>query len=150
MGEGVMVPSDQGEEIPSLRKIDKMPSGEAQDKRKALHRGLAGPGKIDGVRAPVHLPLNAGRGLETNNRRFLRGGTQAPSQQIPEDADTATIPGSSEFFKEPLSSNLGIFFQNIFDGILKGIKFTGPERGFALPLRYNEVVALIPLLLSLP
>lgn len=148
MGEGVMVSSDQGEKIPSLSKIDKMPSGEAQDKGKALHRGFAGLGKIDGVRAPVHLPLNAGRGLKTNNRRFPWGGTQAPPQQIPEDADAARIPGSAEFFKEPLSGNLGIFFQNIFDSIFKGIKFTGPERGRAV--RFNKVVALIPLLLSFP
>jgi len=88
------VAANQGEKIPLRGKVDVMPAGEPQDVGKALDRSFAGLQELDGVRAPVHLSLQAGLGLEADDGRFFRAGPQT-AQPIPEDADAPVVSGGA-------------------------------------------------------
>jgi len=71
-----------------------MPAGETEDVGETLYDGFAGLQEPDRVRAPVHLPLKTGLGLEADDGRLLRAGPETP-QPIPEDADAPVVAGSA-------------------------------------------------------
>jgi hypothetical protein len=145
--EGILVTSDQGEKIPPRGEVDKMPPREAEDVRETLHGGFAGS-ELDGVRAPIHLPLKPRPGLEADDGRFLGSGPEAP-KPVPEDTDAAVITGSTEFFKEPLTGNMRIFLQESLNRLFKGIKFPGPLGRASASIRQQNIMTLIPQMLVL-
>ena len=143
MREGLLVTSDQGEKIPPWGEVDKLPPGEAQDVRETLDPRFTGFQELDGVRAPVHLSLKARLCLETNNGRFLGGGSETP-KPIPQDTDAAVIPCVAKFFKEPQSSDPGVFLQKPLERLLVRIELAGPFRLPNLLICKENIMTLIP------
>jgi hypothetical protein len=110
MVEGVLVPADQGEELAVGGKVDILLPGKAQDIGKTENLGLAGSGEGDGVGAPIHLTLDPGICLKSDDRIAFGLGVQLP-ESVPEDADPALIALHAELLVQPLSGHLGVFLQ---------------------------------------
>ena len=67
MGKSILMPADQGEKFSIFREIDVLPPRKAKYIGKTKHVSLAALGEIDLVRAPVHLALLTGFGLEPDD-----------------------------------------------------------------------------------
>jgi len=65
--EGVPVTTDERVEIAMEGKIDIVPSRKGQDVRETEDGSLASLLEVDGIGAPVHLPLDSAIRLETND-----------------------------------------------------------------------------------
>ena len=94
--EGILMPSDQGVKVTVYRKVDILPSGEAQDIGEALYLALTGTGEGDRIRAPIHLPLLPGFRFKPYHRFSLR--RSQLFEPFPENADP---PGIAHFPSVP-------------------------------------------------
>ena len=125
--EGIPVLSDQGVEVPMHRKIDVLSAGEGQDVGKAEHHGLAGPGEGNGVRAPVHLPLGSGLGLEADDRGRL-GLRPHGAKAVAQDGDAPLVALLPHFFKEALARDVGKLGEKSPDPIHMRVQLARPGK----------------------
>ena len=106
--EGIPVPPDERVEIPGRDEVDILSPGKPQDVGKAQHRGFSGTHERDGIRAPVHLPLLAGLGLEADHR-FTLGPLSHGPQPVPEDRDPSRVSGIPELLEHAHARYVGEF-----------------------------------------
>lgn len=123
IGEGVLVPADQGEKIPSPRELDKVPARVAQNIRETQDLDPALQGEGDFVRAPVHLALLAWFGLEPDDRFETR--LFYPREILPQDGESAGVAFVPEGFQDTLTLDIGIGFRQFFYPLLEDIELAG-------------------------
>ena len=140
VGEGVPMTADQGEEVAPRGEVYELAPGEAQDVGEALHLLFSRLQEVDGIGAPVHLPLHTGIGLEADHRLFL-GQCSAFAQPVPEDADAPPIPCVAQLLQEPDTGDPGELLQKTRERLVEGVELAGARR--LLPGTLQNVVPLV-------
>ena len=119
--EGIPVAADEGEEVSLQGKIDIVPPRKAQDIGETEDGCLPSLLEVDGIGAPVHLPLDAALGLKANDGIAFGSPAKRP-QAAPKDRDATPIAGFPQFLEEAHSGNVRVGGQEFLDLWQEGIE----------------------------
>jgi hypothetical protein len=122
--EGILMSSDQAIEVTVDRKVDVLPSGEAQDVRKTLYLALAGTGEGDRIRTPIHLTLSPRFRLKSYHR-FSRRSPQF-LEPLPQNADAPRITHFLQLLIDPQARDVGVLLQQLLDLWVESVKLAHP------------------------
>ena len=120
--------SDQAIEVTVGRKVDVLPSGEAQDIRKTLHLALAATGEGDRIGTPIHLTLPPGFGFKPDHRFSLRDPQFL--EPFPQNADASGIARFLQLFVDPQSRHVRVLLQQFLDLSVESVKLARPREPF--------------------
>jgi len=126
--EGILMSSNQAVKVTVGRKVNVLPSGEAQDIGKALYLALTGPGEGDRIGTPIHLTLLSRFGFKPYDRFSFRD--PQLFDPFPQNADPPGITRFLQLLVDPQARDVGVSVQELLDLRVESVEFARPPEPF--------------------